>query len=126
LFLDEANRLSRDNLGVLFDLCRSLELQLLVRSAGGCARRCKHHLSFGASHNRKRARGKLSSAGVVATPAGLVSDEPITPETSADAEQNAGQLSAVLRRFAVRVLHVSQAHTLRSAQAQFLRLLSGV
>ena len=30
LFLDEANRLSRDNLGVLFDLCRSLELQLLV------------------------------------------------------------------------------------------------
>ena len=30
LFLDEANRLSRDNLGVLFDLCRSLDLQLLV------------------------------------------------------------------------------------------------
>jgi len=30
LFLDEANRLSRDNLGVLFDLCRNLELQLLV------------------------------------------------------------------------------------------------
>jgi len=30
LFLDEANRLSRDNLGVLFDLCRSLSLQLLV------------------------------------------------------------------------------------------------
>lgn len=30
LFLDEANRLSRDNLGVLFDLCKTLELQLLV------------------------------------------------------------------------------------------------
>jgi chromosome partition protein MukB len=30
LFLDEANRLSRDNLGVLFDLCRTLDLQLLV------------------------------------------------------------------------------------------------
>jgi len=30
LFLDEANRLSRDNLGVLFDLCRSLDLQLLI------------------------------------------------------------------------------------------------
>jgi chromosome partition protein MukB len=30
LFLDEANRLSRDNLGVLFDMCRSLDLQLLV------------------------------------------------------------------------------------------------
>lgn len=30
LFLDEANRLSPDNLGVLFDLCQSLELQLLI------------------------------------------------------------------------------------------------
>jgi chromosome partition protein MukB len=30
LFLDEANRLSQDNLGVLFDLCQNLELQLLI------------------------------------------------------------------------------------------------
>ena len=30
LFLDEANRLSHDNLGVLFDLCESLDLQLLI------------------------------------------------------------------------------------------------
>jgi chromosome partition protein MukB len=30
LFLDEANRLSQDNLGVLFDLCQTLELQLLI------------------------------------------------------------------------------------------------
>jgi chromosome partition protein MukB len=30
LFLDEANRLSQDNLGVLFDLCESLDLQLLI------------------------------------------------------------------------------------------------
>ncbi len=30
LFLDEANRLSQDNLGVLFDLCRNLDLQLLI------------------------------------------------------------------------------------------------
>lgn len=30
LFLDEANRLSQDNLATLFDLCESLELQLLV------------------------------------------------------------------------------------------------
>ncbi|AKV03768.1 Chromosome partition protein MukB [Labilithrix luteola] len=30
LFLDEANRLSPDNLVVLFDLCRTLDLQLLV------------------------------------------------------------------------------------------------
>lgn len=30
LFLDEANRLSHDNLGVLFDLCEALDLQLLI------------------------------------------------------------------------------------------------
>ncbi len=30
LFLDEANRLSRDNLAVLFSLCESLDLQLLI------------------------------------------------------------------------------------------------
>ncbi|WP_437947570.1 chromosome partition protein MukB [Sorangium sp. So ce296] len=30
LFLDEATRLSQDSLDVLFDLCRSLELQLLI------------------------------------------------------------------------------------------------
>jgi chromosome partition protein MukB len=30
LFLDEANRLSQDNLGVLFDLCQALDLQLLI------------------------------------------------------------------------------------------------
>ncbi len=30
LFLDEANRLDKDNLGVLFDLCQNLELQLIV------------------------------------------------------------------------------------------------
>jgi chromosome partition protein MukB len=30
LFLDEANRLSQDNLAVLFDLCRTLDLQLLI------------------------------------------------------------------------------------------------
>ena len=30
LFLDEANRLSQDNLGVLFDLCRNLDLQLMI------------------------------------------------------------------------------------------------
>ena len=30
LFLDEANRLDRDNLGVLFNLCQNLDLQLLI------------------------------------------------------------------------------------------------
>jgi chromosome partition protein MukB len=32
LFLDEANRLSQDNLAVLFELCQNLELQLLIAS----------------------------------------------------------------------------------------------
>ena len=32
LFLDEANRLSQDNLGVLFDLCQNLDLQLMIAS----------------------------------------------------------------------------------------------
>ncbi|NJK32503.1 MAG: hypothetical protein HC927_08880 [Deltaproteobacteria bacterium] len=41
LFLDEANRLSRDNLEVLFDLCKNLNLQLLIAApevarAQGC------------------------------------------------------------------------------------------
>ncbi len=30
LFLDEANRLSQDNLSVLFDLCQNLDLQLMI------------------------------------------------------------------------------------------------
>ncbi len=30
LFLDEANRLSRDNLAILFDLCKNLQLQLII------------------------------------------------------------------------------------------------
>jgi chromosome partition protein MukB len=30
LFLDEANRLSQDNIAVLFDLCQGLDLQLLI------------------------------------------------------------------------------------------------
>jgi chromosome partition protein MukB len=30
LFLDEANRLSQDNPGVLFTLCQTLDLQLLI------------------------------------------------------------------------------------------------
>jgi chromosome partition protein MukB len=41
LFLDEANRLSKDNLAVLFDLCENLDLQLLIAApevaqARGC------------------------------------------------------------------------------------------
>jgi chromosome condensin MukBEF ATPase and DNA-binding subunit MukB len=41
LFLDEANRLSQDNLDVLFELCTALDLQLLIAApevarAPGC------------------------------------------------------------------------------------------
>jgi hypothetical protein len=51
LFLDEANRLSRDNLGVLFELCRILELQLMIaapevaRSEGVTTYRLVRHLT---------------------------------------------------------------------------------
>jgi chromosome partition protein MukB len=51
LFLDEANRLSRDNLGVLFDLCRTLDLQLLIaapevaRADGNTTYRLVRHLT---------------------------------------------------------------------------------
>jgi chromosome partition protein MukB len=51
LFLDEANRLSRDNLGVLFDLCKTLELQLLIaapevaRAEGNTTYRLVRHIS---------------------------------------------------------------------------------
>jgi chromosome partition protein MukB len=50
LFLDEANRLSRDNLGVLFELCRNLDLQLLIaapevaRAEGNTTYRLVRHL----------------------------------------------------------------------------------
>jgi chromosome partition protein MukB len=51
LFLDEANRLSRDNLGVLFDLCRNLDLQLLIaapevaRAEGNTTYRLVRHVA---------------------------------------------------------------------------------
>ncbi len=51
LFLDEANRLSHDNLGVLFELCRTLDLQLLIaapevaRADGNTTYRLVRHLT---------------------------------------------------------------------------------
>ncbi|NVB81785.1 MAG: chromosome partition protein MukB, partial [Kofleriaceae bacterium] len=51
LFLDEANRLSRDNLAVLFDLCRTLDLQLLIaapevaRAEGNTTYRLVRHVA---------------------------------------------------------------------------------
>lgn len=51
LFLDEANRLSSDNLGVLFDLCQTLDLQLLIaapevaRAEGNTTYRLVRHVT---------------------------------------------------------------------------------
>jgi chromosome partition protein MukB len=51
LFLDEANRLSRDNLAVLFDLCKTLDLQLLIaapevaRAEGNTTYRLVRHVT---------------------------------------------------------------------------------
>jgi chromosome partition protein MukB len=51
LFLDEANRLSRDNLGVLFELCKTLDLQLLIaapeiaRADGNTTYRLVRHIT---------------------------------------------------------------------------------
>jgi chromosome partition protein MukB len=51
LFLDEANRLSRDNLAVLFELCKNLDLQLMIaapevaRAEGNTTYRLVRHLS---------------------------------------------------------------------------------
>jgi len=51
LFLDEANRLSRDNLAVLFDLCKTLDLQLLIaapevaRAEGNTTYRLVRHVA---------------------------------------------------------------------------------
>jgi chromosome partition protein MukB len=51
LFLDEANRLSRDNLGVSFDLCKTLDLQLLIaapevaRAEGNTTYRLVRHVT---------------------------------------------------------------------------------
>jgi chromosome partition protein MukB len=51
LFLDEANRLSRDNLAVLFELCKNLDLQLMIaapevaRAEGNTTYRLVRHLA---------------------------------------------------------------------------------
>ncbi len=53
LFLDEANRLSQDNLAILFDLCQSLELQLLLAAP---APRVTRPTASSASSTRRAAR----------------------------------------------------------------------
>jgi len=74
LFLDEANRLSRDNLGVLFDLCRTLDLQLLIaapevaRAEGNTTYRLVRHVTDDGREevivSGRRAAGAGSAAAV--------------------------------------------------------------
>ena len=76
LFLDEANRLSRDNLGVLFDLCRTLDLQLLIaapevaRAEGNTTYRLVRHVTDDGREevivSGRRAAGTRGSEGPVA------------------------------------------------------------
>jgi chromosome partition protein MukB len=67
LFLDEANRLSRDNLGVLFDLCRTLDLQLLIaapevaRADGNTTYRLVRHVTD-AGHEEVIVSGRRAAA----------------------------------------------------------------
>ncbi|MCW5805072.1 MAG: chromosome partition protein MukB, partial [Deltaproteobacteria bacterium] len=78
LFLDEANRLSRDNLGVLFDLCKHLELQLLIaapevaRAEGNTTYRLVRHVS-------DDGREEVLVSGRRALPDAAVVTEPATP-----------------------------------------------
>ena len=56
LLLDEANRLDRENSGVLFDLCRSLNLQLPGRGTRSGSVRGQHDLPPGARLGRQGGR----------------------------------------------------------------------
>lgn len=79
LFLDEANRLSRDNLGVLFDLCRTLDLQLLIaapevaRAEGNTTYRLVRHVTEDGREevivSGRRAAGTAAGAGAPETDA---------------------------------------------------------
>jgi len=78
LFLDEANRLSQDNLGVLFDLCETLELQLLIaapevaRASGNTTYRLVRQVGEDGSDEvivtGRRATGGASDPAAPATP----------------------------------------------------------
>jgi chromosome partition protein MukB len=83
LFLDEANRLSQDNLGVLFDLCQSLELQLLI-AAPEVAR-----ASGNTTYRLVRQTGSDGSEEVIVTGRRAVR----TPDTEASDEAPAFTLS---------------------------------
>jgi chromosome partition protein MukB len=90
LFLDEANRLSRDNLGVLFDLCRTLDLQLLVaapevaRADGNTTYRLVRHTTPDG-----REEVIVSGRRAVPTASEAESEADHEPEAAAAAEQSA-------------------------------------
>ena len=79
LFLDEANRLSHDNLGVLFDLCKQLELQLLIaapevaRTSGNTTYRLVRQLSADGSEE------VIVTGRRAAKEAADVADPPLSP-----------------------------------------------
>jgi chromosome partition protein MukB len=83
LFLDEANRLSRDNLGVLFDLCRSLDLQLLIaapevaRAEGNTTYRLVRHVT-----DDGREEVIVSGRRAIGAPEPTAVGEPETPSRS--------------------------------------------
>lgn len=58
LFLDEANRLSRDSLDVLFDLCEGLDLQLLIAApeVANAEGNITHHLVRAVEQGREEVR----------------------------------------------------------------------
>lgn len=58
LFLDEANRLSRDSLDVLFDLCEGLDLQLLIAApeVANAEGNITHHLVRAVDQGREEVR----------------------------------------------------------------------
>ncbi|MFT3699681.1 MAG: chromosome partition protein MukB [Kofleriaceae bacterium] len=81
LFLDEANRLSRDNLGVLFDLCKNLDLQLLIaapevaRAEGNTTYRLVRHVT-----DDGREEVIVSGRRAIAEPPSLRPLDPSTPD----------------------------------------------
>ena len=86
LFLDEANRLSPDNLVVLFDLCRLLDLQLLVaapevaHAAGNTTYRLVRHVDSAGNEEVLVSGRKAAPSGPV--PGSEVLAQPQLPEPS--------------------------------------------
>lgn len=92
LFLDEANRLSRDNLGVLFELCRNLDLQLLIaapevaRAEGNTTYRLVRHVSEDGREEVLVSGRRAIAAEPEAPEPAAPPAEPAEPEAPAPAE----------------------------------------